>query len=126
LVRCSEPRREVLMRAALSLIVACAACALPATSGAALTKTTVTFEDVTITGFAAGSVKSAKTRCKDDRRVTVYRKQGGVVGSDKADVGKGPGYHWVVEVGLETGRYYAKVKRGRGCAGNKSRVFEVG
>ena len=75
-----------------------------------------------------GDIKSSRKACKNNRKVTVYRQQGGAderIGSTRSAEGKGNTYSWVVvKDNVPSGSYYAKSRPTDRCKGDKSNVFD--
>lgn len=92
------------------------------TSAMALTPTTLTIKAEGLD--LSGKVKSSKSKCKGDRKVTVFKQKAGSqnpstdqkIGSDtSADNGE-----WSTGNSGISGKVYARVGKGNGCKGDRS------
>ena len=123
------------MRRKLFLAVAVAACGAVAVTGIAVAgeaaKTRVTFH---VNGEVYGKVKSPRVnRCADNRRVKVYRQRGNeqnpgseeVVGRDTSERVGDHGEWNMGNLGLSTGKYYARAGKKPGCKADASRTIMV-
>ena len=122
----STSRRSVLLGAVVA--VALGSLGLAGTADAqrlARTTVTITAQGVELSGY----VSSRSRRCAVNRTVTVYRQRGrrqnprgdARIASDTAQA-NGPRYQWNTgNTGLE-GRFYAYVRRIRGCGADASRT----
>ena len=121
-------RRTLAQMKRTLLVVAVALCMLPAVA-VADTETKVTMSTYNGgEGKFFGEVESPRKRCKDDRKVTVYRRVAGPdvkVGSDESKHGPGDTYSWTVkeETPVFSDPYYAKAKPKGDCAGDRSKDF---
>ena len=118
------------MKRVMIAVIACAACvALPASATARdKTETRVTIQsyEAGSPGLWTGYVKSDKKACKDDRKVTLYRKQEGSdekIGSDRSSPNKIDKYYWEVQQNPSGGDYYAKTEATDKCGGDKSEIY---
>lgn len=117
------------MKRVMIAAIACVACvALPATATARdKTETKVSIGDyIPDDSVWYGYVKSDKKACKDDRKVTLYRKQEGSdekIGSDRSGPGKLNSYVWEISQTPSGGDYYAKTDATDKCAGDKSKIY---
>ena len=117
----------------LRAVVALAACTAVAVTGiahgAGPAKTRVTVKGSSeIYGF----VKSPKTKCMNDRKVTVFRQKGAIgggndvrVASDNADR-QGDRYRWSIgNPGLQGKKIYARAGKAPGCKAGRSASYRV-
>jgi hypothetical protein len=118
------------MKRVMIAAIACVACVALVPSAATAgdkTETKVSIGDyVPDMSYWYGYVKSDKKACKDDRKVTLYRKQEGSdekIGSDRSEPGKLSSYTWEVEQSPSGGDYYAKTDATDKCGGDKSKIY---
>ncbi len=89
-------------------------------------RTTVTIQGG---GSVSGYVKSSKLKCKNERKVKVYRKVGAVGGGDDQKIGSdtsspnGTRYQWSIGNPGATGKIYAKTGSKPGCRNDTSKVI---
>lgn len=115
--------RAPLLAVALAVCTALAVTGIAYAGGGAKTK-------VTVKGSSEiyGYVKSSKKKCMKDRKVTVFRKQGGdfvKVASDRASK-SGNRYQWSIgNPGLQGKTIYARAGKIAGCKAGKSALYKV-
>ena len=121
-----DMKRVVLIAAGTIALV------LPSASlaGDVSTKVTLDFIQTTPGGtIYTGDIFSSAKKCKNERRVTVFRVTAGKDdkrGSTLSYKGKAqPGYYWAYEEdGIPpAGDYYAKVRPTDGCKGDRSPIY---
>ena len=120
------------MKRVVLIAAGAVALVLPSASlaGDASTKVTLDFIQTTPGGtIYTGDIFSSAKKCKNERRVTVFRVTAGADdkrGSTLSYKGEAqPGYYWAYEEpGIPpAGDYYAKVRPTNGCEGDRSPIY---
>jgi hypothetical protein len=114
-----------------ALLIAAAVGLIAPSGAAAATNSRVTIDDFTYAepeSTFVGQVFSPKKACKNHRKVTLFRKDSGPdqrIGADKTER-TGDSYSWSIDFVLkEGGPYYAKIKTGDGCEGDRSKDYNL-
>lgn len=121
-------------RATMTAAVVVAAMLVPAAGAAGKTNTKVTMDAAFYASGQthwAGDIFSPKKKCKNERRVLIFRVRPGAdqkMGSTKSFKGiSQPGYFWTffIEGAAPTGNYYAKVRPTTACKGDRSENLKL-